>query len=680
MLVKTFSKLLNLSWQRARTLALPARTLTSTKPTLSKTIFALSSGHGRCGVAVIRVSGPSCSEALRRLCGQQTLPSARQAVLKRLRDPSTGEMIDRGLVLWFPGPGSFTGEDCAEFHVHGGTAVVSAMLEVLGSLPGLQPAEPGDFTKRAFMNGKMDLTEVEGLGDLIHAETSAQRRQALRQMEGHLGNLYSDWRTRILKCLANVEAFIDFSEDENIEEDALDSATAEIEKLCEELENHLSDNRRGERLRDGVHVAIIGEPNVGKSSLLNALCQRPAAIVSPMAGTTRDVVETAINLAGYPVLLSDTAGLRDTEDAVEQEGVRRALLRASQADLKVLVLDASVVLPAKPDVSWTQFICDHLSSLGLGQSSDTSSSTSELPESCSQRSVGSSDHAGLSRIGFQHNVQRTVVSSHGKELLEQHVDMVAPWTKGDEHRGQSYVPDTTTRTGLHSQTTDASVNKWQCVRNSLADSSTVASRSSHGVLESDGSSELCVAESCTPRELDAECGRERMASGAENVQSCGTVAMVVPGSITGSTIPSSMVPDDVVVVLNKMDLVQGEKGEEEGGVLPHGVDVGVDVCSVSCTTTQGLTTFLSILAQRVQQLCGDPLAGSPSLTHSRHRAHLTLCRNHLHVYLGQVGRGGDTVLAAQALRRAVREVGRVTGAVSVEDVLDVIFKDFCIGK
>ncbi|XP_067666803.1 tRNA modification GTPase GTPBP3, mitochondrial-like isoform X2 [Haliotis asinina] len=327
------------------------------------TIFALSSGHGRSGVAVIRVSGPSTSESLRQMV--RRIPPPRKAVLRRIYFPQSSEAIDKGLVLWFPGPKSFTGEDCAEFQVHGGPAVVTAMLDALAELPGFRHAEAGEFTKRAYMNEQLDLTEVEGLSDLISAETEAQRRQALRQMEGDLGNMYMTWRRRIIKCLANVEAYIDFSEDENIEDDVLDHARSEVQVMIEEMKGHLHDNRRGERLRSGVRVAIIGEPNVGKSSLLNALCQRPAAIVSPIAGTTRDVVETALNIGGYPVLLSDTAGLRETGDAVEKEGVRRAIERAEQADIKIILVDASKFSSAYTNCDVDKFVRDHLYDLGV---------------------------------------------------------------------------------------------------------------------------------------------------------------------------------------------------------------------------------------------------------------------------------------------------------------------------
>ncbi|CAN9500329.1 unnamed protein product [Ophioblennius macclurei] len=306
------------------------------------TIFALSSGHGRCGVAVVRISGPAAATALERMAGlTRRLPPPRTALLRSITDPHSKEVLDRGLVLWFPAPHSFTGEDSVEFHIHGGTAVVTAVLQALGSVSGMRPAEAGEFTRRAFQAGKLDLTEVEGLGDLIHAETEAQRRQALRQMSGDLGRLYQDWSHRLKRCLAHVEAFIDFSEDELIDEGVLNQVDASVRELQAEMTRHLSDERRGERLRSGIQVVIAGDTNAGKSSLLNTLCQRPAAIVSPIAGTTRDVVETALDIGGFPVLLSDTAGLRDSRDVVEREGVRRARERVQQADLTLVVVDCA---------------------------------------------------------------------------------------------------------------------------------------------------------------------------------------------------------------------------------------------------------------------------------------------------------------------------------------------------
>uniref|UniRef100_G3NYB4 5-taurinomethyluridine-[tRNA] synthase subunit GTPB3, mitochondrial n=1 Tax=Gasterosteus aculeatus aculeatus TaxID=481459 RepID=G3NYB4_GASAC len=328
----------------------------------AESIFALSSGHGRCGVAVVRASGPASATALRCMTGLRcNLPPPRKALLRSITDPRSKEVLDRGLVLWFPAPHSFTGEDSVEFHIHGGPAVITAVLHALGSVPGMRPAEAGEFTRRAFQAGKLGLTEVEGLGDLIHAETEAQRRQALRQMSGELGRLYRDWTHKVKRCLAHVEAFIDFSEDELIEDGVLDKVDKWVRDLQAEMERHLQDERRGERLRSGVQVVIAGATNAGKSSLLNTLCQRPAAIVSPIAGTTRDVVETALDIGGFPVLLSDTAGLRESLDLVEREGVRRARQRVEQADLTLVVVDCTH-LPSDAKQIAT-FLQGHLSSV-----------------------------------------------------------------------------------------------------------------------------------------------------------------------------------------------------------------------------------------------------------------------------------------------------------------------------
>lgn len=291
-------------------------------------------------MAVLRISGPAARETV--LClSQKPLPAPRVASLRVLRHPATAEVLDHALVLWFPAPHSFTGEDVVELHIHGGRAVTHSVAEALGALPGLRLAEPGEFTRRAFENGRMDLTEAEAIADLVHAETEAQRRQALRQMEGALGKLYDGWRARLAKILAYMEASIDFA-DEDLPADLAERHNNELQDLQTEIAVHLNDNRRGERLREGFSVAIVGPPNAGKSSLLNALARREAAIVSATAGTTRDVIEVHLDLGGYPVVLADTAGLRESADAIEEEGVRRALARAEQADVKLIVFDGAV--------------------------------------------------------------------------------------------------------------------------------------------------------------------------------------------------------------------------------------------------------------------------------------------------------------------------------------------------
>jgi tRNA modification GTPase len=304
------------------------------------TIFALSSGRPPAAIAVVRVCGPKAGPALEKLIGR--VPQPRQAALARVRDPANGEIIDEALALWFPGPHSETGEDMAELQLHGGHAVIAAVLDALGTIEGCRLAEAGEFTRRAFANGRLDLTEVEGLADLIAAETPAQRRQAFRQLTGLIGDQAEAWRRLIIEALALVEARIDFSDEADVPEDLVGPALYAAQQLRSIIAATLADGGRGERLRDGLVVAIAGPPNAGKSTLLNRLARREAAIVSPHPGTTRDVIEVHLDLGGYPVTLLDTAGIRDSHDPVEQEGVRRAAARAATADLVLWVIDASV--------------------------------------------------------------------------------------------------------------------------------------------------------------------------------------------------------------------------------------------------------------------------------------------------------------------------------------------------
>ncbi len=321
------------------------------------TIFALSSGRAPAAIAVVRVSGPRAGDAMVALGGR--LPEPRQATLLRLKrrcGPAADqalEPVDDAVVLWFPGPRSETGEDTAEFHLHGGHAVIAAVLTALGEVDGLRPAEPGEFTRRAFANGKLDLTRVEGLADLIGAETEAQRRQAFRQLKGLLGDRADEWRERLTQALALVEAVIDFAEEDVVSDKLIAPALATGKELEREIRGVLADSWRGERLREGLTVAVAGPVNVGKSSIVNRLAKRSAAIVSPYAGTTRDIIEVHLDLGGYPVTVLDTAGLRDTGDPVEQEGVRRALGRAGAADLVLWVIDATLSdrVPPPPELA-----------------------------------------------------------------------------------------------------------------------------------------------------------------------------------------------------------------------------------------------------------------------------------------------------------------------------------------
>jgi len=294
------------------------------------TVFASASGHGRAAVCIIRISGSRSRTILETLGG--SVPEPRRATVRILRDPASGEPLDQALVLWMPGPRSFTGEDQAELHIHGGLATRAAVLRALGAIPGCRPAEAGEFTRRAFLNGRMDLSQVEGLADVIDAETEAQRRQAMLQLGGRLGSAAESWREGILQVLALLEASLDFSDEGDVPEDLEADILQRLDNLHREIGQALA-NRSGERLREGFTVVLAGPPNAGKSTLLNALARRDVAIVSPIAGTTRDIIEVHCDLGGLPVVIVDTAGLRESGDVIEQEGVSRARARAQDADL-----------------------------------------------------------------------------------------------------------------------------------------------------------------------------------------------------------------------------------------------------------------------------------------------------------------------------------------------------------
>src|SRR5271165_352402 len=299
------------------------------------TIFAVASGAGQAAIAVMRLSGPASRAMLAALCGR--VPTPRRIAFRRLRD-AEGAELDQGMVVWLPGPGSYTGEDSAELYLHGGRAVLMGVADTLVAL-GARPAEPGEFTRRAFLNNRMDLVEAEAVHDLIAAETEAQRRQALRQLDGALGAIFQDWADRLRAILAYQEALIDFP-DEDLPPEVEEQLLATLRTVRAEIRAHLNDAGRGENLREGLLFAITGAPNVGKSTLINALAERDVAIVSAVPGTTRDALETRVVLGGVPVTLVDTAGLRETTDSIEAEGVRRALARAEDADLVMIVVEA----------------------------------------------------------------------------------------------------------------------------------------------------------------------------------------------------------------------------------------------------------------------------------------------------------------------------------------------------
>ncbi|KAG1709131.1 tRNA modification GTPase GTPBP3, mitochondrial [Nymphon striatum] len=554
------------------------------------TIFAKSSGQGKCGISIIRVSGPQTKEAIVCLTKNKLIPEKkyeRKATLQKLFDPENGEVLDSALVIWFKEPRSFTGEDCCEFHVHGGLAVVSVVLVALTKIPGLRHAKPGEFTRRAFYNGKLNLTEIEGLADLIHAETEVQRKQAIREMDGALTHLFFSWRKRLIKCTANVEAWIDFSEEENIEKNAIDlgssmqmefsfeyiyedifkryeillnfihhlqpqlgPSTAEqrllfeafkvlvtflivlcdLEHILNDINEHIQDKRRGEILRNGIQAVIVGRPNVGKSSLLNYIYiqlpsgisfyvffipfvgQRPISIVSPIAGTTRDVIDSAFDIGGYAVLFSDTAGLRiNTKDSIELEGVNRARKKLEEADLALVTLDVA------------DFIND------------------------SQNKIPPFEDSFCSQLKF----------------------------------------------------------------------------------------------------------------------------MDLPHWINDKLSLSEVVPSpNVMLIFNKCDMLKDVESFTKN--LPAHSSL------ISCKTGEGVIELIEKLQNNLEILGGNPLLETGNLLRERHIQHLKLCRDLILEFMDCFEI--DMVIAARKLRMALNELGKITGEVRPDDILDVIFKDFCIGK
>ena len=529
----------------------------------------------------MRVAGNNASRALALAgYGADERPTTRRATVRPLRDPRTGDVIDVGaLVLWFGGPRSFTGDDTVELHIHGGPAVVAATLGTLGSLPGLSLAEPGEFTRRAWLAGKLDLTEVEGLSDLLAAETELQRRQAIFHAGGAARALYTEWRATLLRALGNVEAAIDFGEEEDdgrihAGEGAVGGA---VRDLLSAISAHLTDGRRGELVRSGVKVALVGPPNAGKSSLLNALAQRDAAIVSAQPGTTRDVVDVSLELAGCAVVLSDTAGLRSHAadcdgvgvgdaralDAVEQTGIARAYERAAEAALKLVVLDVSALE--------------------------------------AEARAGGGNGAAVAAAGAGRG------AAYGADALALVDDRtIIVLNKADLLRGVA-----------HGEALSAGDARARLARS--------------GVLTAPLAAALGGERGAAPRAVCiTSCGEQTRASALES--GAGTEALV---------------------------------GELER--------------RVSTLVSEG----------------GADGAGHAVITRARHRQHLEECAEALHLYVGEIretgeGRGADggvgvghdirLDLAAEELRRATRALGRITGDVAVEELLDFIFAEFCIGK
>ena len=301
------------------------------------TIYALSSGSGTSGIATIRVSGKLAKKVVEQLTNSQ-IPEPRIATLKKINNINTNELIDEGIIIWFPGPNSYTGEDMVEFHVHGSLAVVQAIQNSISEIEGCRIADPGEFTKIAFQNNKINLLKAESIADLISSETEIQRRQAVKIMTGKSAERFNSWRDGLVKVLANVEAKIDFP-DEDLPEDILKNIKTKVNEIKNEIKKTLNDQKVGERIREGFKIAIVGPPNAGKSSLLNYLSNKEAAIVSEIAGTTRDVIEVHLNINGLPVIISDTAGIRSSKDEIERKGIKLALQKAEDADLNIVIIE-----------------------------------------------------------------------------------------------------------------------------------------------------------------------------------------------------------------------------------------------------------------------------------------------------------------------------------------------------
>jgi len=535
-----------------------------------ETIYALSSGRPPAAIAVVRISGPRAGAALKALTGR--IPDPRKAALARVRGRD-GEIVDQALALWFPGPQSETGEDVAELQLHGGHAVVAAVFAALAQIDGLRPAEAGEFTRRAFENGKLDLTAVEGLADLVMAETEGQRRQAFRQMAGALRDRSENWRRQLIQALALVEARIDFSDEADVPQDLVTPALQIARSLEGDIASVLAEGNRGERLREGFVVAIAGPPNAGKSTLLNRIAKREAAIVSPYAGTTRDVIEVHLDLGGLPVTFLDTAGIRETDDPVEREGVRRARERAAGADLILWIVEAGET--SRPDEA------------GNGMRPDVAVNASRLSDDAGDigRSPGAGAGISSRSLGGRETGGVTHLPSDVGVLLSKESELTPVWLIRNK----------------------IDLQQWLIQRNEQS-------------VQQEGRSE-----------------------------------------------PSVRVNRPLRNMVNK-----GLTGKSEIELISNESEFGI-----SAKTGEGFDVLLNALARHAEKF----LAGAESavVTRERHRRTLqdalTALRRAL---VPELSNRED--LLAEELRLAARALGRLTGRVDVDDVLDVIFRDFCIGK
>ncbi|MDB6164867.1 MAG: tRNA modification GTPase TrmE [Lacunisphaera sp.] len=576
------------------------------------TLFALSSGRPPAAIAVIRISGSRAGDALKSLGVK--IPEPRKAALARIRDRDN-EVIDEALALWCPGPTSETGDDTAELQLHGGPAVIAATLDALGRVEGLRPAEAGEFTRRAFENGKLDLTAVEGLADLVSAETQGQRRQAFRQMKGLLGNRAETWRQRLIQALALVEARIDFSDEADVPEELIAPALAIARELAGEIEAALADGRGGERVRDGLVVAIAGPPNAGKSTLLNLLAKREAAIVSPYAGTTRDVIEVHLDLGGMAVTLLDTAGIRETGDPVEMEGVRRARERAAGADLVLWLVDASLPAALGPMADIPPVIPGRPAEGGRTRNPETTSEpASGFRVRAFSASRNDSEESPVSGAAVRSSSNRAPDAFLGASEL--------PFSQVKQSSAVSPPPVWFIRNKVDLVQRDSLISE-RIVQLATADESLL--QFNKPLRDIDNSS-------LSPR---SELKDRTNAS----------LADVVKGDLTHKTEPET----------NNSDLR----------------------FTLSAVSGEGFDLLLAELTRFATTFVGG--AESFLVTRARHRHRLEETLAALWRAF-QPDLAGQEDLVAEELRTAAAALGRLTGRVDVEDILDVIFRDFCIGK
>src|SRR5579884_3288152 len=719
------------------------------------TIFALSSGRPPAAVAVVRISGPRAGAALAALTGK--LPAPRQAALVRVRDPQSGEAIDQALALWFPAPASETGEDVAELQIHGGRAVIAATLGALGKVEGLRPAEAGEFTRRAFENGKLDLTAVEGLADLVMAETEGQRRQAFRQLTGALGRRAEEWRRMLIDALALVEAGIDFADEADVPDDLVEPALSLARRLGDEITAVLADSSRSERLREGLTVAIAGPPNAGKSSLLNRIARREAAIVSPYAGTTRDVIEVHLDLDGWPVTLVDTAGIRATGDPVEMEGVRRARARAAAADIVLWVVDAH----AWPGPAADARIAGARSNPPNADESASVDDRDPRPIPGSVAAAAPSPEAlhapAASLAPGKETVDELLIGSAEAQsatagspmiwLVRNKIDLLPPGTgrpgaipspEGAEtgsFRGEAAgerrwsatmaplvgsPPATSAGTAAEAPPGPAAQSRPAGEVGAVSGSAPAVAGSPRGAMApGDERRSRLRKESSASGQGDAE-AKSGLASGAHHAgEKPGGDRLERHGE--GATKPAG---GGHAGEKSGDGLEQhghgarkptggGHAGEKSGGDGPHQTNEAKNlkneslfiysanrlsppekpgkiafrdrdesknnnintIFNISAKTGEGVEALLSALASQAEHM----LAGAESALISRARHRRALEEAAAALRRACAGRLAEDLLAEE-LREAARALGRLTGRVDVEEVLDVIFRDFCIGK